>query len=421
MSQPPSNTAFDFQYYLGFDWAQDHHDVVVLDRQGTLVYQARFSNDAEGWSRLAADLARFPQLAATLETSAGSVVERLLALGLALFPVHPKAAQRYRDRKAPCGTKTDFLDAWSLADALRTDGHGWRALKPLDPLLQELRLLCRDEVGLIEQRTALINQLRQALHEYYPAALEAFDNWTMPAAWALIERYPTPQTLIAAGPRRHVSFLKKHGLTDSRTYPQRLAVFARADQFQGPPPVVAAKSRLALALVGQLRTLQVQIQLYRDRILQLFEQHPDHDLFGSLPGAGPKLAPRLLAECGDDRDRFETPQSLACYAGTAPVSFQSGQIHKVRFRRACNPSLRAAVHLWSNLSRRSCAWAEAYYQLKRHQGKSHACALRCLGQRWLKILWKMWQTRTTYNEALHNRNQTSHGSCVLELVEPALT
>ena len=128
----------------------------------------------------------------------------------------------------------------------------------------------------------------------------------------------------------------------------------------------------------------------------------------------------MLAECGDDRARFAAPQELQCVGGTAPVSFASGQMHQVRLRRACNKHLRAAVHLWANLSRCGCAWAEAYYQQKRAQKMSHARALRCLGQRWLKILWKIWQTRTLHDEALHTLNQTRHGSWVIALV-PAAT
>ena len=119
----------------------------------------------------------------------------MLEAGYAVYPVHPKAAKRYRERKAPSGTKTDRVDAWSLADALRLDGPSWRPLKSDHPLTVELRLLCRDEITLIEQRTALICQLRAALHEYYPTALQAFDDWTSPASWAFIERFPTPQAL----------------------------------------------------------------------------------------------------------------------------------------------------------------------------------------------------------------------------------
>ena len=137
-------------------------------------------------------------------------------------------------------------------------------------------------------------------------------------------------------------------------------------------------------------------------------------IFGSLP-VGQKVAPRLLSELGDVRGRFHEPQSLQCYGGTAPVTLQSGRHRRVRFRRACNKTLRTAVHYLADLSRPKCVWAEVYYQRKRQQGMSHSCALRCLGQRWLKILWKMWQTRTTYNEAFHTQNQIKHGSWVMSL------
>ena len=305
-----------------------------------------------------------------------------------------------------------------MADALRLDGHGWRALAPEDPRLAELRQLCRDEAALIEERTALVNQLQAALHEYYPCAEEAFDDWTSPHAWAFIVRFPTPQALAKAGRRQWEKFLHARKIARPETYARRLEIFERALEFVASEATTRAKSLLALARVRVLMTLEQQLTSYRARIERLFAEHPDHHLFGSLPGAGPKLAPRLLAEIGADRARFAEPQSLQCYAGTAPVSFQSGQIHKVQLRRQCHRGLRHAVHLWANLSRPRCAWAEVYYRAKREQGKSHAQALRCLGQRWLKILWKMLQTSTPYDAELHAKNQLQHGSWLLKL-QPA--
>ena len=403
--------------FVGFDWASDHHDLVVVDRLGEVVEDFRIEETAEGWQRLRERLSKYPDLAVTIETSSGAVVQRLLDAGYEVFPVNPKAARRYRERKAPSGTKTDRVDAWSLADALRLDGHTWRLLKPDDPLTVELRLLCRDEMALIEQRTALVCQLRAALREYYPAALEAFEDWTARASWAFVEQFPTPQALVSAGKRRWEKFLHVHRLYRSdELYARRLATFAQADQFGGGLAITNAKSLLAQGLAIQLRVLEDQLDRYRTRIEELFAQHPDHDLFGSLPGAGPKLAPRLLAELGDDRSRFDSAESLQCYAGSAPVNYQSGQMRKAKFRRACNPSLRQTVHLWAGTSLKVCPWARAYYDKKRAEGQSYACALRCLAQRWLKILWKMWQTQTRYDAELHQRNQVKHGSWVIALV-----
>jgi hypothetical protein len=409
-----------YRYFLGLDWAKDHHAVVVLAPDGRRVLDVQIAHDAQGWQGLRkklVDLAGtdLSVVAATVETTCGPAVERLFELGCAIYPINPKAGQRYRERKAPCGGKSDHLDAWSFADALRTDGHAWRLLAPEDPCLQELRLLCRDERCLIGRRTAMVNQLRQALLEYYPAALEAFDDWTIPGPWDFVIRFPTPAALVKAGKRAWEKFLHSHRLYRPSTYAKRLEIFARARQFCGTEPVTRAKSLLAVSLAKELGTLQGQLNDYRQRIEDLFQKHPDHELFGSLPGAGDMLAPRLLSECGQDRRRFEDHEALQCYAGTAPVSFQSGQIHVVKFRWACNRDLRAAVHLWADGSRKSCTWAQVYYEHKRQEGKSHACAIRCLGQRWLKILWKLWQTRQLYDEQVHTRNQVRHGSWVLAL------
>ena len=408
----------ELTHFAGFDWAKDHHDVVIVDRYGQIVADFRIEHTAEGWRYWKKQVTAFGHgLAACVETSQGVVVEQLLESGASVYPISPVSAKGYRQR-APSGNKTDRLDAWSLADALRVDGHGWRALAPEDPLVAELRLLCRDECALIEERTANINQLQSALHEYFLAALEAFDDWTHPAAWAFIEAFPTPQALQAAGKRKWEKFLHVHKLARPETYQKRMKIFARAHEFVSGPALTAAKSRMALARARMLRVLQNQIDDYRAEIEKLFSQHPDHHLFGSLPGAGPKLAPRLLGEIGSDRARFDDPLGLQCLAGTAPVSYQSGQIHKVFMRRQCNKSLRHTVHLWANLSRQFCPWATIYYDQIRQRGKSHACALRCLGQRWLKILWKMWQSRTSYDADFHARNQLKHGSWVLK-VHPA--
>jgi transposase len=421
MDTNDTRNPFQQQYrlFVGFDWASDHHDVVALDAAGQIALDLRFQDTAEEWALLrqkfidrGGDLAT---IAVAVETCNGPAVERLLEMGCQVYPLNPKAAQRYRERKAPMGPKSDRMDAWSFGDALRTDGHGWRLLKSDDPLTQELRILCRDEVQLIQQRTALVCQLKAALHEYYPAATEAFEDWVCPGSWAFVEAFPTPGQLVRAGKRRWEKFLHVHRLYRPETCQRRLEVFARADRFAGPPAVTNAKSRLAVAIAAQLKFLQKQLGQYRKAIEELFARHPDNDIFGSLPGAGPKIAPRMMAELGDRRDRFEDSQSLQCYAGSAPVTEQSGKRRWVHFRRGCNKHLRAALHLWANLSREKSLWAQVYYQTKRDQGKSHATALRCLAQRWLKILWKMWQTHTRYDEALHTRNQTTHGSWVLKL------
>lgn len=408
-------------HFGGFDWAMEEHQFVVVDRDGKLLLNLRFDNDEKGWALLREKIAGYSgagldSLGVAIETSCGPAVERLLELGVVLFPINPNAAESFRDRKSPAGVKSDFRDAWCFADALRTDGHAWRELRPLDPHTAELRILCRDEIALIEQRTALVNQLKAALHEYYPAALQAFDNWTVEGAWQFILSFPDPHRLVSAGKRKHEKFLHTHKLYRPETAQKRLDLFAKARQFTNPNQAVTnAKSLLAVTLARQLCLLQTQLDEYRKRIGELFDNHPDRDCFGSLPGAGAKLAPRLLGEIGNDRARFASHQSLQTYAGTAPATVQSGKRSFAKMRQACNKTLRSTIHLWADLSRTKCAWAQTYYQQKKEQGMTHAAALRCLGHRWLKILWKMWQTHTPYDEALHTRNQVRHGSWAITL------
>jgi transposase len=406
-------------HFAALDWAGDHHDVIVLDRHGAVQAEFRFAHTAEGWAQFTTKMKPFEGCPLTLETSSGPAVDQLLQRRWAIYPVAPTAAARYRERKVPSGTKTDRHDTWALADALRTDGHAWRPLRPQDEATATLRALCRDEIALIEQRTALVNQLQAALREYYPAALELFADWTAPSAWALVLAFPTPGQLQGAGHRRWEKFLHTHKLWRPQTVERRLEIFARAEALRASPAAVSAKSLLAVSLVKVLGTLQTQLDEYRRRIGQAFAQHPDHDVFGSLPGAKAVLAPRLLAELGSVREEYPDADALMCQAGVSPVSYQSGQVEKCRLRRACNKVLRATVHLWANASRLTCAWAAAYYERKRSEGHSHASALRCLGKRWLKILWRLWREGKSYDQAVHEAALQRRGSLTWQAMRAA--
>lgn len=406
----------EITHYAGFDWARHHHAVVILDATGKIVADFQFQHSPEGWKSWREKTAAWPNLAVAIETTQGAAVDQLLQQGCTIYPVNPVAAVSYRQRKAPTGTKTDHVDGWTLADALRMDGQNWKTLQPLDPLTQQLRLLCRDEIALIQERTGLVNQLQQALVEYFPSALEAFDDWTCPFTWEFILQFPTPQGLVKAGQRGWEKFLHAHKIWRPETAPKRLAIFAQADQLKASPGITKAKSQLARSLCLLLRTLQEQLNQYREQIEQLFQEHPDHDLFGSLPGAKKTLAPRLLAAIGSDPLRYGSDNVLQCLAGTAPLRFQSGQISKTRMRWACDAFLRHTVHLWANSFRNKSAWGQTYYQKKRSQGKTHPAALRCLGQRLLKIVYKMLADHKPYDAEFHALNQKKHGSWVLSLI-----
>ena len=184
--------------------------------------------------------------------------------------------------------------------------------------------------------------------------------------------------------------------------------------------MVSAKSLLAVSLAKVLVTLQHQIDQYRQRIVAAFRAHPDHDIFGGLPGAKDVLAPRLLAEMGSVREEYPDADALMCQAGVSPVSYQSGKIERCRLRRACVKTLRFTVPLWANASRKTCAWAQAYYEQKWEEGHNHASALRCLVKRWLKILWRLWQSKERYDESKHLRSLERRGAKVWEKIKMAL-
>jgi transposase len=404
-----------FRALGGFDYARAEHHVVVMDPEGKVLLSRRLAEKAEDWAELARVLEPLKPLAMAIETNNGPAVERMLAMGITVYPMNPKAAERFRDRKCSSGAKDDARDAFCFADALRSDGPGWRSLPPEDERTQELRLLCRDEIGLIGQRTALVNQMRAALVEYYPTALEAFEDWTAPSSWQFVLQFPTPRELLRRGQRQWENFLHAHHLWRAQSGPARLERFARAMELGNPKEaVVRAKSLLAVTLAKQLLTLEPLLLEYRRRIQELYGRHPDHDLFDSLPGIGDRTRNRLLGEIGSDRERFDSPEALQAYAGTAPVTRQSGKSRTVHVRYACSKWLRNAVHWLSDLSRSDCLWAQVYYQRKREQGMTHQAALRCLGQRWLKILWKMLQTEQKYDPERHLRSLIHHGSWTIQ-------
>jgi transposase len=344
------NESVQWQQHRAFgavDWGSEKHCVVVVDQAGKVIEEFEIEHSGLGWKTFREKLQPYGSIPFAIETSQGAVVEQLLEAAMMVYPLNPKSAQAYRERKAPSGVKNDQLDAWSFADALRLDGHGWKALGPEEPLIKELRLLCRDEVTLIEQRTAFVQQLRHALAEYYPAALEAFEDWTSVSAWVFLQRFPTPGGLAQAGKRQWQKFLHSRRLWGSDQGPRRMELFAHASEFAGSQPTTNAKSLLALSLVQVLFSVDKQLALYRQRIQELFARHPDHDLFGSLPGAGPKIAPRLLSEIGDDRQRFNAEaQALQCFGGTAPVTKRSGKYCQVHQRWACDKHLRHAPSIF---------------------------------------------------------------------------
>jgi len=387
-------------YFVGIDWADLHHDVAVLDEKGRELKYFTIPHSREGMEQLKQKLLSInpspESFACLLETKNGLLVQFLLEAGFLVYPLNPKVVDY---RRKPSGAKSDPIDARLLANIGRSDLGQLKRLKPDTELISELKMLTRDQDSLIQESTRLTNKLIACLKEYYPMALEFFSKPTLPVALKFLKRYPLPEMVRETTVLELAAFLKacKH------PQPNQTAISiwqkAQEPQLRASAPTVRAKCRLMLALVAQLETVKEQIAAYDEEINRLFQLHSDSRIFASLPGAAGRLAPRLLAEWGDDRERYEDAAVVQALAGTSPVLFQSGKYRFARQRRSCIKPFRRVMHLFAFQSIRQVCWAREYYSTKRSQGKTHHEALRALANIWVRIIFAMWKNGTCYNEA----------------------
>lgn len=408
------------RFWVGIDWADQAHMVCCLDQEGQTSWTQEILHQEEEIKRL---VRRFQTMKGTvciaLETAHGLLVEELMAVGLTIYAVNPKQAKAWRKDLSVNPSKSELGDAYTLAEGLRLFHQHLRPLAPEEPLSRELRLLCRDEKTLIQERVALLNRWRATLKEYYPLVLEWFSDPNCQTAWDFVLEFPRPSLVQAASRGKLTGFLKRHRIGLSPLWLRRVDQIRQSGAWQADPATTSAKSLLAISLAKQLRTLEGTIKTYRERINSLFTQLPDQDIFRSLPGGnGPKIGPRLAAELGQDRNRFPEVRSLLCQAGVVPLTEASGKHRSVRVRWGCNKNLRDAVYQWAFVTLERCRWARAFYDAARQSGQSHATALRNLGRKLLKILWRMWQERCPYDETKYLRSLERHGSPLIKLIQP---
>jgi len=404
--------------WAGVDWGSERHALCVLDEQGKEVDAFTAAHSPEGLAEVVARLQRSGVIAGVaVETTRNLVVQALLDAGVTVYPINPKLSHAWREGWKVAAPKSDPTDAWVLAEGLRQNAARLRPFRTDDARTRELRMLCADECTLIGQRTALVCQLRAALKEYYPQALAWFDDWTAPTAWDFVLTFSTPEALQQASRKRLFGFLKSHCL-GIRPHWQALA----DNRLKGPAwpsdqATTAAKSVLAATLAKSLRALQASLDEYRRRIEALYGDHPDASIFNSLPGAGPKTAPRLLCQFGTDRARFDDAQAVAQLSGAAPVTSRSGRSMTVRMRRQCRKDFRNVLHQWAFLTLSDCIWARAFYDRARRAGQGHALALRNLARKWLAILYRMWQNGERYDEGRYLASLIRRGSPLVQEIQ----
>lgn len=397
-------------WYCGIDWANDHHDALTIDEQGRQAGSIRVAHTPEGLHQLDAYLEgmvgpKHEQMACIVETKHGLLIAHLLEEGWPVYPVNPRTVER---RRAPSGAKTDTIDAYLLAKTGRADFQDLRRLNPDSEQIQELKTLTRDQDALIQMQTRLVNQLTACLKAYYPVALELFGKLQQPSTIHFLRTYPTPQQAMSASVEQLAATLKQARYPGASPAAQQIALRLHQPHLIANEVTTRTKSRLMLALLAQLEPLMHQIADYDKEIERLFLMHEDLELFQALPGAGKRLAPRLLAEIGDDRTRYAAASSLQALAGTSPVLFQSGTYCKAHRRLGCMKPLRNALQQFAWQSCRLEPWAKEYYQRKRAEGKSHTVAVRALANVWVRILFALWTKREGYQRATFEQARQLH-------------
>lgn len=391
-------------YAVGIDWAKDAHAVCVLDASGRVVARFTVGHSREGLRELRRRLARIAsasELPVALERPSGLLVDALVEAGHPVVPIHPNALKASRPRYRAAGGKSDPGDAFIAADLLRTDAHRFPRLRPDSDELRALRASVRGRDDLVAERVALGNQLTALLESFWPGAAQLFADVTSPIALAFLERYPTPESAARLGEKRLERFLERHGYSGRRQPAELLERLRAAPRGRAGEAEAEAKGALVRSYAAALRPLVEQIRQLSSAIERQVAALPLGRVVMSFPRAGRINAAQLLAELGDQAERYPTPERLAAEAGVAPVTQSSGKRHAVTFRWACNKRLRAALTTFANNSRHGSPWAKEIYDRARARGCDHPHAVRVLARAWVRVLWRAWQDATPYEPERH--------------------
>jgi transposase len=390
--------------YAGVDWASRAHAVCIIDERGAALERFEVEHTEPGLRSLGRRLAKAEVAGVAIERPDGPVIDALFAAGLTVFVIASRHVKALRTRYGTAGNKDDRSDAFILADVLRTDGHRLRPLRPDSPGTVTLRATVRARKDLVRTRVRLTQQLRAHLELVYPGVVGLFWELDSPIALRFLLRFPSAAKAAWLSPRRMAAWLRGEGYC-GRTSPDELCRRLEIAPAGVEGPEAEARAAVTLAFVQALLAVRDQVAELEARIAEQLELHPDGMIFRSLPRAGMVRAAGLLAEIGDVRERFPTPESLACLAGAAPSTRQSGQHHAVTFRFACDKKLRDALIDFAEDSRFANPWAAEVYRRARARHKTHPHAGRILARAWVYVIWRCWQDRVPYDPARHRALQ----------------
>jgi len=389
--------------FVGDDWAEAHHDIYVCDEAGAKLAARRLPEGIAGIAivhELVAAYASDPaEVVVGIETDRGLWVQALVEARYQVYAINPKAASRYRDRHTLSGAKSDPGDAKMLAELVRTDRHNHRQVAGDTAVAEGVKVLARAHQTLIWERTRAMNRLRSSLREYFPAALDTFDELAHRDTLAVLAAAPTPTDAARLTPARIRTVLRRAGRQRNiDTRADTIAAGLRAETLRAPAPIETAHGATTRATVAIIAELNAQIDQLGVELAEDFEQHPDSDIYLSMPGIGVILGARMLGEFGDDPNRYADTKSRKNYAGTSPITRASGNRSVVLARYIRNRRLADALDQAAFCSLSCSPGARAFYDQRRANGDSHHQTLRALANRWVGILHGCLQHRSFYNE-----------------------
>src|SRR3954465_6745488 len=405
-------------WFVGDDWAEDHHDVQAQDAPGRKLVRAGRPEGVAGIARLheliagvvGAD-AEPDQVSLGIETDRGPWVAALIAAGYRVFAINPRQVARYRERHGTSGAKSDAGDAHTLADMVRTDAHQLRPVAGDSPLAEGIKVITRAHQNLIWDRHRQMLRLRASLREFFPAALEAFADLTAPAALELLAAAPDPDRAARLSRSKIAAALKRARRRDVEARAEQIQATLRGRQLTQPAELAGAYAVTVRAQVALIATLNTQITDLGEQVEAHVGRHPDAEIYRSQPGLGELLGARVLGEFGDDRDRYDGARARKNYAGQAPITRASGKKTVVLARHVRNRRLADALHQQAFCALRASPGPRAYYDQLRARGAGHHAALRQLANRLVGILHGCLKTRTLYDEttawAHHNQDQSA--------------
>jgi transposase len=391
--------------FAGDDWAEDHHDVEVMDETGKVLARRRLPEGAGGLAQLHALIggllgedADDAEVLVGIETDRGPWVAALVAAGYLVFPVNPLQAARFRQRHGVSGAKSDAGDAHALADMVRTDSHQLRPAAGDTPEAGGIKVLARTHKTMIWERTREVQRLRHQLREYFPAAVEAFADLDAPDSLELLGKAPEPGKAAQLTRAQVSAALKRAGRRDITGRATAILTTLRSEQLTQPQALTTAYAAAVRSLIAVITVLNDQVKALQGQVEEHFGQHPDAEIIMSQPGMGPILGARVLAEFGDDPRRYADAKARRNYAATSPITRASGRRKVVAARFVHNDRLVDALNAQAFSALSASPGARALYDQQRASGHGHNDALRRVANRLVGILHGCLKTRTLYDE-----------------------